>query len=108
MPGKIIWELTKIHENEEMTSNNVLSWVKRVKVQRVQSIIMNSLTEAKEFSKLKVVKNMHKDSPRRPMQTKIPAKHMCRYCGSSHTLRQCPAYGKRVTECSKSGYFREV
>ena len=34
MLGEIIWELTKVHENEEITSKNVLSWAKRVRVQR--------------------------------------------------------------------------
>ena len=33
MLGEIILELTKIHENAEITSENVLSWVKRVKAQ---------------------------------------------------------------------------
>ena len=69
---------------------------------------MNSLTEAKEFDKLKIMKNTHKDSPRRCMQTKTPTKQMCRYCGSSHPLRQCPAYGKTCIECSKIGHFRVV
>ena len=69
MLREIIWELTKIHENEEITCKNVLSWVKRVKVQRTQSAIMNSLTEEKEFNNLKEVKNTHKDSPTRPTQT---------------------------------------
>ena len=32
MLGEIIWKLTNIHENEEITSKNVLSWVKIVKV----------------------------------------------------------------------------
>ena len=49
MLREIIRELTKMHENDIITSKNVLSWVKRVKVQRAQSTIMNSFTEAKEF-----------------------------------------------------------
>ena len=108
MLGEIIRKCTKIHENEEIISKNVLSWAKRVEAQRAQSAIMNSLTEVKEFDKLKVVKNTYKDSPRRATQTKIPAKEMRRYCGNSHPLRQCPAYGKRFTECSKIGHFRVV
>ena len=38
----------------------------------------------------------------------MPAKHKCRYCDSSHPLRQCPAYGKRCTECSKFGHSRAM
>ena len=65
MLGDIIQELPKIHENEEITRKNVLSWAKRVKAQRAQSAIMNNLTEEKEFDKLKIVKGTHRDSPRR-------------------------------------------
>ena len=100
MLGEIIWELTKIHENEKIMSKNVLSWAKRVKSQRAQSTIMNSLTEAKEFDRLKMIKkNMHKDSPRKHTQNKMPTKQMCRYWGSSHPPRQCLAYWKACTEC---------
>ena len=56
MLGDIIRELMKINDNEKIASKNVLSWAKRVEVQIAQSTIMNSLTEAKEFDKLKVVK----------------------------------------------------
>ena len=72
MLGEIILELTKIKENKKITSKNVLSWAKKIKVQRAQSTIMNSLTEAKEFNKIKVTKNAHKDSPRRQVWTKMP------------------------------------
>ena len=47
MLGEIIWEHTKINEHEKIISENVLSWAKRVKAQRAQSVIMNSLTEDK-------------------------------------------------------------
>ena len=33
---------------------------------------------------------------------------LCRYCGSSHALRQCPAYGKMCTSCGKMGHFKKV
>ena len=106
--GEVIWELTKIKEMRKITSKNVLSWAKRIKVQRAQSAIMNNLTEAKEFDKIKVTKNVHQDSPRRQMQTKMPPKQTCQYCGSSHPPRQCLAYGKTCTKCSKIGHFRAV
>ena len=61
MLGEIIRELTKIHENTEITNENMLCWAKRVEAQRAQSAIMNNLTEAKEFDKLKIVKNPYKD-----------------------------------------------
>ena len=83
----------------------MLPLAKRIEVQRAQSPIMNSLTEGKEFDK---IKNIHMDSPRRQTQIKMPAKQTCRYCGSSHHLRQCLTYGKTCTECGKIGHFRAV
>ena len=67
MLAEIVIELTKIHENTEVTSVKVLYWAKRVDAQRAQSAIMNSLTETKEFDKLKLYKTAYKDSPRRPL-----------------------------------------
>ena len=86
----------------------MLSWAERFEAQRIQSTIMTSITEAKEFDKLKIVKNIYKDHTRRSTQTKMPAKHTCRYCGSNHPPRQCQAYGERCTEFSKIGHFRVV
>ena len=50
-------------------SGNVLAWAKRVQAQRAQSTVMSSITEAKEFDKIKISKNACKDSPRRSTQT---------------------------------------
>ena len=108
MLGEVIWKLTKINENTEITSENVLSWVKSMEEPRAQSTIMNSHTEAKEFDELKIVKNNYKESTRRSTQTKMPTKHTCRYCGSSHPSRQCLSCGKKCTECNKIGHFRAM
>ena len=105
MLGEIIGELTKVKISSVVTSEDVLAWVKRVEVQRAQSVVMNSLTEAKEFDKIKIAKNTHKDNLRSNTQTRMPMKQTCRYCGSSHPLRQCLVYGKTCTECSKIGHF---
>ena len=56
MLEEIIKELTKTCKNEEITSENAFFWAKRVEAQRAQYTFMNSLTEVKEFDKLKVVK----------------------------------------------------
>ena len=32
----------------------------------------------------------------------------CRYCGSSHQLRRCPAYGVTCGECSQVNHFSTV
>ena len=109
MLSEIIWELTKIQENTEVTSEKVLCWAKRVKTQRTQSTIMKSLTETKEYDKLKIMKTTYKDIPRKPsVHIKMSARQTCRYCESSHPLRQCPAYGKKCTDCGKIGHFRRM
>ena len=41
---------------------------------------------------------MHPASPNWP----------CRYCGSSHALRQCLAYGKMCASYGKMGHFKKV
>ena len=65
MLGEIIQKLLIVKENGAIMSGNVLVWLKRVEVQRAQSAVMNILTQAKEFDKIKMSKNAHKDSPRR-------------------------------------------
>ena len=45
MLGEIIREVTRICENKEISSTNVLFWAKKVEAQRAQSPMMNSLTE---------------------------------------------------------------
>ena len=68
MLDKVIRELTTKNINEQMTSEDVLIWAKRVEVQRAQ-----------KFDKVKVVRNQatHSASPKWP----------CRYCGLSHAPR---------------------
>ena len=46
-------------------SENVLVWAKRNEVQKAQSTVMSSITEAKEFDKIKTAKNVCKDSLQR-------------------------------------------
>ena len=80
---------------------------KGVEAQRAQSAIMNSLTDTRGVDKLKIMTETQKYSQRRPStHIKMPAKQMCSHCGSSHPLRQCPAYEKKCTDCGKIGHFR--
>ena len=79
MLAEIVMELTKIEENVEVTSEKVKCLARRVEVQRTQSVIINSLTETKEFDKLKIMKVTYKGSPRiQSTHIKIPTKQTCR------------------------------
>ena len=101
MLGEIIQELTEVKVDSIIMSGNVLAWAKRVEAQRTQATVMSSITEAKEFNKIKISKNACKDSSRRSMQTRLPMKQTCRYCRSSHPLRQCLAYWQTVWNARK-------
>ena len=107
MLGEIIWELTKVKENGTTMREVILEWAKRVKVQRAQAAVMNSLTKTKEFDKIKVARTHRRTVPEN-IQMKMSTKQTCTYCGSSHPQRQCPAYWKTCRECGKIGHFRAV
>ena len=48
---------------------------------------------------------MHKESPESLAHSSNPARQACKYCGSLHQPRQCPAYGKVCTDCNKTCHF---
>ena len=52
MLADIINELTKAEENVNVTSEQVLPWAKRAEAQRAQSLVINFLSEMKEFDKM--------------------------------------------------------
>ena len=64
MLGEIIKELTASRSYDHITSGNVLKWAKRVEAQRAQTDTINSITEQKEFDKIKVSRMIHKESPK--------------------------------------------
>ena len=84
MLGEIIRELTKVKVNNTINSETVLLWAKRVEVQRAQVAVMSSITERKEFDRIKASKRSHKDAPKKTTQAKVPMRQLCGYCGSMH------------------------
>ena len=92
-----------------LTSEQVLVLAERVKTQKAQSAKINSLSETKDFDKIKTVKGEQTKYETKPQtHAKMPADQSCRYCGSSHQPRGCLAYGKKCIECHKISHFREV
>ena len=53
MLAEIMRELPKAKEKLDITSEQVLGWANIVEAQRAQSAVMDSLTETKEFDKIK-------------------------------------------------------
>ena len=56
MLGIIIRGLKKTEKSSDVTSEQVLVWAKWVEAQKAQSTIITSLSETKDFGKIKVVK----------------------------------------------------
>ena len=104
MLDEVIRELTTKSSSDQMTSEDMLIWAKRVEAQRTQAAIVSDITDSQRFDQVKVVKQhtmqrvTHRASPHQP----------CRYCGSVHALRQCLAYGKTCAGCGKLGYFKKL
>ena len=82
MLAEIIKELTQTDENTHVTSEQVLAWAKMIKAQRAQSVVINSLSEVKEFDKIQTVRDDQKQNGINPH-----ALVKCIYCGLSHQPR---------------------
>ena len=52
MSLKTIRVLGKIEDNENITSEQVLAWARRVKAQKAQSAILENSKETKDFDKI--------------------------------------------------------
>ena len=54
-----------LHINDQMTIEDVLSWAKRVEVQRMQVAILSDITDSQKLNRVKVAKKQttHTASP---------------------------------------------
>ena len=86
----IIRELTIIRKKKEMTGEQVLPWVRRVKTQRVQKPFIEAIEDNKECDIMKRYEQKNKTRDRKERCNN------CRYCGSAHKPRRCPAYLRGV------------
>ena len=85
----------------------MLVWARRVETQRAQEVVLNTLTESRQFDKVKMSKKTKDDIPK-ASQSWTVQQQLCRYCRGIYQLRQCQAYGKMCVECEKVGHFRKV
>ena len=67
MLEEIIKELTATKINDHITRGGMLTWVKRVEVQRAQTAVLNTLNESKQFDKIKISKKPKDDKARAPV-----------------------------------------
>ena len=57
---KIIKEHTKAGENENVTNEQVLAWVRKVDAQKAKSTILSRLSETKDFGKISMRKRVNR------------------------------------------------
>ena len=100
-------ELTATKIDDHITSGGKLAWAKRVEAQRAQTAVLNTLTESRQFDKVKISKNPKDDIARTAVSWTVQQR-LCRYCGGTHQLRQCPVYDKMCVGCGKKGHFKKV
>ena len=55
MLDEIVRELTAKNNSEQINSENILLWARRIEAQRAQAAILNDITEAPKFDKIKLV-----------------------------------------------------
>ena len=104
---KIIRELTAKNSNEQVTSEGMLIWAKRIEAQRAQATVLNNIMESCQFDKVKVTQKP-KEGNVRHTPDRTGQQHPCRYCGGFHALRQCPAYRNTCDRCDKIGHLKKV
>ena len=57
MLDEVVRQLTTKNINEQMTSEDVLIWAKRIEAQRMQVAILSDITKLQEFNRRKMAKN---------------------------------------------------
>ena len=67
MLEEIIKELMATNNDDHITSGSMLSWAKRVEVQRAQAAVLDSLTESKQFDKIKLSGKARDNKTRAPV-----------------------------------------
>ena len=107
MLDEIVRELMVKNNSKQTNIEDVLLWAKQTEAQRAQAAILNDITEAQKFDKVKLVQ---KPKGRQEVETTRHTyqRHPCKSCGGNHAPRQCPAHGKACTGCRKTGHFQKV
>ena len=83
MLDEVIRELTTKSNDQQMTSEGILAWAKRVEVQWLQAAILNEITELCQFNKIKMAQKS-KDSQMRQTTSMTGQTCPCRYCSRIH------------------------
>ena len=71
MLEEIIKELTVTSNDDHIMNRGVLAWAKRVEAQRVQAAVLDTLTESRQFDKVKISKRPKEDNARAPLNWRL-------------------------------------
>ena len=104
---EIIKELTVTSNDNHIISGGVLAWAKGVEAQRAQAAMLDTLTESRQFNKVKIAKRPKEDNTR-VLVIWMSQQQPCQYCCGVHVLRQCLAYRKTCVGCGKTRHFKKV
>ena len=93
----------------EITGKQVLTWTKRVEVMRLQTVMLGSLKEKRDFnaigSNIRGKPKMIKTKQSRKKSRK-GNNSQCKYCGSTHKTRTTP--NKVCVECGRMKHIESV
>ena len=102
MMTEIIKELTQTQKMNEITSGQMLSWARKVKVQQAQKTLIETTKDNKELYTIK------KHEQKNNTSHKIETCNNCKCCGYTHQQIKCPAYGKSSSMCGRVNHFKQV
>ena len=63
MLEEIIKEQMATNNDDHITSRGVLAWAKQIEVRRAQAAVLNTLTESRQFDKVRVSKKTKRTMP---------------------------------------------
>ena len=104
---KIICELSMIKRANEITTEPVLCWARRVDALRAQKAILEVSKESRRFDAVKRTDQQCISQNNTKRNNKVLQKNH-RYCGTIHTACRCPVYGESCGGCGIAKQFESV
>ncbi|KAG1669986.1 hypothetical protein GQR58_017176 [Nymphon striatum] len=95
----------RLLETSNLDLNKALEIINAIKVSRMQSSSLPHFSGTGQTS-INSIKSETKIKAVTPNDEKL--RKNCRFCGMTHKVRQCPAYGKKCDKCQKINHFAKV
>ena len=104
MMTEIRRELTAIKKTNEITSKEVLAWVRRVEAQTAQKALIETTKEIEEFNAMRRHELNNSDIDKGKVGQRATCNN-CKFCGKAHVPCRCPAYCKSCLRCGQMNHF---